>query len=236
MTPARPGARCRADGERQRVPSPPRSALRDAAWRPTRPQLVRLLVGLSVFGFGEALIVLSKLGNSPWTVLAAGVAKQTGLEIGTATILVSIVVLLLWIPLRERPGFGTIANAIVIGLAIDATLAVFSSPDAPALRVALLLGGIATVGLGSGLYINAALGRGPRDGLMTSLHHHTGRPLVVVRTAIELTALVIGIALGGLFGIGTIAFALLIGPAVHLALRMLPQSAPLPAEVDPVQN
>ena len=216
--------------------SPPRSALRDAAWRPTGPQLARLVLGLSVFGFGEALIVLSTLGNSPWTVLAAGVARQTGLEIGTATILVSIVVLLLWIPLRERPGFGTIANAIVIGLAIDATLALFSSPDALAMRIALLLGGIATVGVGSGLYINAALGRGPRDGLMTSLHHHTGRPLVLVRTAIELTALAIGIALGGLFGIGTIAFALLIGPAVHFALRILPQSTPVPVDVDPVQN
>ncbi len=216
--------------------SPAPSALRDAAWRPTPAQLVRLLAGLTVFGFGEALIVLSKLGNSPWTVLASGVSKQTGLDIGTATILISVVVLLLWIPLRERPGFGTIANAIVVGLAIDATLGLFSSPDALALRVLLLFSGIAIVGLGSGLYINAALGRGPRDGLMTSLSHHTGRPIALVRTAIELTALVGGVALGGLFGIGTIAFALLIGPAVHLALRLLPQSAPLPAYVDPVQN
>lgn len=197
---------------------------------------MRLLIGLCVFGAGEALIVRSALGNSPWTVLAAGVAKQTGLEIGTATIAISVVVLLLWIPLRERPGFGTVANAIVVGLAIDATLGLFAAPDALALRVALLLGGIATVGLGSGLYINAALGRGPRDGLMTSLSHHTGRPIVIVRTAIELTALVIGVALGGLFGIGTIAFALLIGPAVHLALRLLPQSVPAGTYVDPVQN
>ncbi len=217
--------------------SPAPSALRDAAWRPTPAQLVRLLAGLTVFGFGEALIVLSKLGNSPWTVLASGVSKQTGLDIGTATILISVVVLLLWIPLRERPGFGTIANAIVVGLAIDATLGLFSSPDAPGpARRCCCSAASPIVGLGSGLYINAALGRGPRDGLMTSLSHHTGRPIALVRTAIELTALVVGVALGGLFGIGTIAFALLIGPAVHLALRLLPQSAPLPAYVDPVQN
>ena len=183
------------------------------------------MAGLVLFGFGEALLVLSKLGNSPWTVLASGVSEQTGMAIGTATILISVVVLLIWIPLREQPGFGTIANAVVIGLAIDATLAVLSPPSAPAVRVLLVALGIGLVGLGSGLYINAALGRGPRDGLMTAIHHRTGRPIALVRTVIEVSVLVAGIALGGLFGPATIAFALLIGPSVHLALHLLPASS-----------
>jgi len=203
---------------------PAASALRDATWRPSGPQLARLTAGLVLFGFGEALLVLSKLGNSPWTVLASGVSEQTGMAIGTATILISVVVLLIWIPLREQPGFGTIANAVVIGLAIDATLAVLSPPSAPAVRVLLVALGIGLVGLGSGLYINAALGRGPRDGLMTAIHHRTGRPIALVRTVIEVSVLVAGIALGGLFGPATIAFALLIGPSVHLALHLLPAS------------
>ena len=204
---------------------PAASALRDATWRPSGPQLARLTAGLVLFGFGEALLVLSKLGNSPWTVLASGVSEQTGMAIGTATILISVVVLLIWIPLRERPGFGTVANAIVIGLAIDATLGVLSPPSAPAVRVLLVALGIGLVGLGSGLYINAALGRGPRDGLMTAIHHRTGRPIALVRTVIEVSVLVAGIALGGLFGPATIAFALLIGPSVHLALHLLPASS-----------
>ncbi len=206
--------------------SAPPSALRDAAWRPTAPQLVRLMIGLVIFGCGDALLILADLGNSPWTVLAGGMAKQTGIEIGLCTIIISGVVLLLWIPLRERPGLGTVMNAIVIGLAIDATLAVFSPPSALIVRIALVLLGIALVGVGSGLYINAALGRGPRDGLMTALHLRTGRPIALVRTVIEVTALAIGIALGGVFGVGTIAFAVLIGPAVHLALRVLPAAPP----------
>jgi uncharacterized membrane protein YczE len=205
----------------------PRSALRDATWRPNPSQLVRLLCGLTLFGIGEALLVLAALGNSPWTVLAAGVAEQTGLKIGTATILISVVVLLIWIPLRERPGFGTLANAIVIGLVIDATLAVLDPPGALGLRVALVATGIALVGLGSGLYINAALGRGPRDGLMTAIHHPTGRSIALVRTVIEVGVMAVGVVLGGLFGPATIAFALLIGPAVHVALRLLP-AAPRP--------
>ncbi|HVP03620.1 MAG TPA: hypothetical protein VMT10_13695 [Solirubrobacteraceae bacterium] len=205
---------------------PARSALRDATWRPSHRQLARLIAGLVLFGAGEALLVLAALGNSPWTVLAAGVANQTGLKIGTATILISVAVLLVWIPLRERPGFGTIANALVIGLVIDGTLALVATPSAPALRVLFVAAGIALVGLGSGLYINAALGRGPRDGLMTAIHHHTGRSIALVRTVIEVGVLVAGVALGGLFGPATVAFALLIGPSVHMALRLLPAGAP----------
>jgi uncharacterized membrane protein YczE len=179
-----------------------------------------LFAGLCVFGAGEALIVDAELGNSPWTVFAEGVSKQTPLSIGTATVATSFVLLLLWIPLRQRPGLGTIANAIVVGLAIDATLSLL--PDHPPLaaRIAEVPVGIAVVALGSGLYLGAALGPGPRDGFMTGLHRLTGRPIALVRAAIELTALTVGAILGGTFGIGTIAFALLIGPAVAQALRL----------------
>ena len=197
-------------------------ALSSSGWRASPAQFMRLLLGLWIFGTGDALLVIAELGNSPWTVFAAGVGEQTGMKVGTATIVVSFGVLLLWIPLRERPGLGTIANAIVIGLAIDATTAVLDTPGSTAARWALMLGGIGLVGVGSGLYINAALGRGPRDGLMTGIHLRTGVPIAAVRAGIEISVLVAGVILGGLAGVGTIAFALLVGPAVALALRVLP--------------
>jgi uncharacterized protein len=188
-------------------------------WRASPRRLASLLFGLVLFGAGEAMLVASELGNSPWTVFAEGVEKQTPLSVGAATVVTSFVILLLWIPLRQRPGLGTIANAIVVGLAIDATLLVL--PDRAALgpRIGELVAGIALVAVGSAFYLGAALGPGPRDGLMTGLHRVTGRPVALLRTLIELAALTIGVVLGGTFGPGTIAFALLIGPAVALALR-----------------
>ena len=189
-------------------------------WRPSPARLVRLLVGLVIFGAGDALLVASLLGNSPWTVFAQGVAVQTPLSVGAATIATSFVLLLLWIPMGQRPGLGTILNAIVVGLALDATLLVLPDSAPLAVRGFEVLAGIALVGIGSGLYLSTALGPGPRDGLMTGLHRLTGRSVAVVRTAIEITALVVGVILGGRFGIGTIAFALLIGPAVALGLRL----------------
>lgn len=198
-----------------------------ARWRPTPWQLVQVLVGLWLFGTGEALIVAAKLGNSPWTVLAQGVSKHTPLSIGAATFAISVLVLLCWIPLREWPGLGTVLNAIVIGVAIDATLAVLPQLGSHAVRWAALLGGIAIVGLGSGLYLTAALGPGPRDGLMTGLHALYGWPLAAVRTGIELTAVTAGFFLGGTVGIGSVLFALLIGHAVSLGVRRLgPHAAP----------
>ena len=202
-------------------------ALSTSGWRANPAQLTRLLIGLWIFGTGEALLIVAELGNSPWTVFAAGVGEQTGLNVGTATILVSFGVLLLWIPLRERPGLGTIANAIVIGLEIDATTAVIDTPGSIVARWAMMLGGIAIVGVGSGLYINAALGRGPRDGLMTGLHRRLGWPIWLVRTLLEGSALVAGWLLGGAVGVGTVAFALLVGPLVGKALPWL--DTPLPA-------
>ena len=174
-----------------------------------------------VFGVGEACLVASELGNSPWTVFAEGISKQTELTVGAATVATSFAILLLWIPLRERPGLGTIANAIVVGLAIDLALLVLPDHAPLGVRVLEVAGGILLVGIGSGFYLGAALGPGPRDGLMTGLHRATGRSIALMRGAIEVTALVVGIALGGTFGAGTIAFALLIGPAVALALRVV---------------
>jgi uncharacterized membrane protein YczE len=194
-------------------------------WRPGPRRLLRLLAGLWIFGTGEGLVVDSELGNSPWTVFAEGISVHSPLSVGAATVLTSFVILLVWIPLRERPGLGTIANAVVIGIAIDVTLSYLGRAPL-GIRVAELLAGIALVGVGSGLYLNAALGPGPRDGLMMGLHRLTGRPVALLRGAIEVSALVVGAILGGTVGIGTVAFALLVGPAVAAALRLLPAGPP----------
>ncbi len=196
------------------------AATEPSRWRASPARLTRLMAGLVLFGIGEGLVVVSELGNSPWTVFAEGVSVQTPLSIGAATVATSFVVLLIWIPLRERPGLGTVANAIVVGLVIDLTLAVLDTGPL-ALRIAELLGGIALVGVGSAIYLGAALGPGPRDGLMTGLHRITGRPIALLRGAIEVTALVVGALLGGTVGVGTVAFALLVGPAVQTALRVI---------------
>src|SRR3954451_14182380 len=188
-------------------------------WRASPRRLASLLFGLCVFGAGEACLVASDLGNSPWSVFAQGISKQTPLSIGTATIAMSFALLLLWIPLRQRPGLGTILNALVIGVAIDATLAGLPGHAPLAARYLEVVGGIALVATGSAFYLGAALGPGPRDGLMTGLHRVTGRPVALVRGSIEVGVLLAGVLLGGTFGIGTIAFALLIGPAVARALR-----------------
>jgi uncharacterized membrane protein YczE len=167
------------------------------------------------------MLVSSELGNSPWTVLAEGVAVQTPLAIGVATVGISFLVLLAWIPLGQRPGLGTIANAIVIGLAIDASLAWLPEPSELLPRYGLVAGGIALVGLGSGLYLTCFLGPGPRDGLMTGISRRSGLSLRLVRTAIEIAALATGAVLGGTVGVGTLGFALLIGPTVQAAVMAL---------------
>ena len=190
-------------------------------WIPTPLSGTRLLAGLLLFGAGEALLIFSALGNTPWTVLAEGVSLQTPLSVGAATVVISFVVLALWLVVRQAPGIGTIANAIVIGVAIDATLALLPADGALGARVVAMLGGIALVAVGSGLYLGARLGPGPRDGLMTGIHRRTGWPIAPVRVGIELSAVAAGAALGGTVGLGTILFALAIGPAVALALRLL---------------
>ena len=192
-------------------------------WRASPRRLTQLVIGLGLFGAGEACLVTSALGNSPWSVFAQGVARQTPLSIGAATIAMSFAILLAWIPLRQRPGLGTLANAVVIGLAIDAVLLALPDHAPLGVRAGEVVAGIALVGLGSALYLGSALGPGPRDGLMTGLHRRTGRPVALVRGTIEVGALVAGVLLGGTFGVGTVAFALLIGPTVVLALRLTRQ-------------
>ena len=190
-------------------------------WRPRPAQLARLLPGLWLFGTGEACLVHSRLGNSPWTVLAQGVSRHTPLSVGNATIVISFLVMLAWIPLRQRPGLGTVLNAVLIGVAIDVILPVLPGPGGYGERLAFVVAGIALVATGSGLYLTAHLGPGPRDGLMTGLHFRTGRSLRLIRTLLEGSALIVGFALGGRAGIGTVAFALLVGPGVQRTVRML---------------
>ena len=184
-------------------------------WRPGPARLAILVAGLWLFGSGEACIVAADLGNSPWTVLAQGVSLNTPLGIGAATIVISFLVLCAWIPLRQQPGLGTILNAIVIGVALGVMVDVLPADPSGAARWLLLGLGIGAVAVGGGLYLGMRLGPGPRDGLMTGLHARTGRSLRLVRTVIELSALTAGFLLGGTVGIGTVAFALLIGPGVH---------------------
>jgi len=184
-------------------------------WRPGPARLVLLIVGLWIFGTGESCLVASRLGNSPWVVLSEGVERHSLLSVGIATIAISVIVLLLWIPLRQRPGLGTILNAIIIGLAIAVMLPLLPSHPGPGVAWPLMAGGIALVAVGGGIYLGTRLGPGPRDGLMTGLHARTGRSLRLVRTCIEVTVMAAGYALGGRVGVGTVAFALLIGPGVQ---------------------
>ena len=190
-------------------------------WRAGPRRLLRLVGGLWLFGVGEAMIVHADLGNSPWTVFAQGVAIHTPLSIGTATIVLSFLVMAVWIPLRQAPGLGTILNAILIGIAIDVTLPLLPATDGLGWRALLLAAGIAIIATGSGLYLTSYLGPGPRDGLMTALHHRTGRSLRLWRTVIESLALIAGFLLGGVVGVGTVAYAILIGPGVQAAVQRL---------------
>lgn len=185
------------------------------------PRLARLLFGLTLFGLGLALMVISDLGLSPWDVLHQGISRQTGIPIGTAVIITGFAVLLLWIPLHERIGIGTIANAIVIGLVLDGALLVLPETlENVVLRWVALLAGVVIVAIGSGFYIGAGLGPGPRDGLMTGLARR-GISLAWARAWIEITALVTGWLLGGTVGVGTVLFAFGMGPLVQFFLRRL---------------
>jgi uncharacterized membrane protein YczE len=182
--------------------------------------LVQLYVGLALYGASSALLVVSGLGLEPWNVLHQGLAELTGLTIGVVSIIVGAAVLLLWIPLRQRPGLGTVSNVFVVGLAMDGTLALVPDAHGLAVRIPLLLVGILLNGAATGLYISANFGPGPRDGLMTGLHRLTGRSIRLMRTAIEVAVVATGFALGGTVGIGTLLYALAIGPLAQLFLRV----------------
>jgi uncharacterized membrane protein YczE len=180
-----------------------------------------LLVGLYLFGTGEALLVNASLGVSPWTVLAQGIGNHLGINVGWATLIISCFVLLLWIPIKERPGLGTIANALVIALALERGVGFLPTPTAVGWQLAEVLAGVVTIGVGSGLYLTTNLGPGPRDGWMTGVHHKTGWPVARVRLGIEIVALGLGWLLGGTVGIGTVLFALMIGPSVAYGLKVV---------------
>jgi uncharacterized membrane protein YczE len=181
-------------------------------------RLPQLYAGLVLYGLSIALMVRSHLGNAPWDVLHSGLAGHLPLTLGEALVIVSFLVMLLWIPLREVPGIGTISNAIVIGVAADAFLSVLDQPGAMWLRGVLMVGGVVICGLATAMYIGAQLGRGPRDGLMTGLARRTGLSLRLVRTLLEITVVVIGLLLGGITSLNTVLYALAIGPLTQLML------------------
>ena len=178
----------------------------------------QLMVGLVLYGVSLALMVRGDIGLAPWDVLHSGLIRHVPITLGQAVVVMSFVVLLLWIPLREQPGIGTIANALVVGFSADATLAILDEPSALAARIALMVGGVVLCGIASGLYIGAQLGRGPRDGLMTGLARRTGLSLRLVRTALEVVVVLVGLALGGVLGVGTVVYALTIGPLTQVFL------------------
>ncbi len=208
---------------------PPRAAL---AGRRVPRRLVQLYAGLALYGASMALIIRSTLGNMPWDVLHQGLAERSGLTIGVVSIVVGAVVLLAWIPLRQRPGLGTVSNVVVIGVAVDATLAVVPAPGELPLRVGLLVAGVLLNALATAAYIGVHLGPGPRDGLMTGLVRRTGGSVRLVRTSIEVVVVLTGWLLGGTLGAGTVLYALAIGPLVQLLLP--PLSVALPPVASPV--
>ncbi|MGW7208646.1 membrane protein YczE [Streptomyces sp. NPDC054837] len=183
-------------------------------------RLIQLYAGLALYGASSALLVEAGLGLEPWNVLHQGLAELTGLTIGVVSIFVGAAVLLLWIPLRQRPGLGTVSNVFVVGIAMDGTLAAMPEAHTLAVRIPLLLAGILLNGVATGLYIAARFGPGPRDGLMTGLHQRTGRSIRLMRTAVEIAVVATGFALGGTIGVGTVLYAVSIGPLAQLFLRM----------------
>ncbi|MET0672472.1 MAG: hypothetical protein ABWY37_03170 [Microbacterium pygmaeum] len=188
-------------------------------------RVTQLLIGLVLYGAGCALTVEAGLGVDPWTVFAQGISVHTGIGVGWVTNIVGFLVLLLWIPLRQKPGVGTIANILLVGTSMQAVLWLMAPVHGLAAQIAVLLGGILLVAIASGLYIGARFGPGSRDGLMTGLHARLGWPIWVSRATVEVTVLLIGWLLGGTVGIGTVLFAALIGPLVHLALPLLDTAA-----------
>jgi uncharacterized membrane protein YczE len=194
-------------------------------------RLVQLYAGLTLYGASASLILLSSLGNDPWDVLHQGLSRHTGIGTGTWVCLVGAIVLLGWIPLRQRPGLGTVSNVIVIGVVVELMLAAFPPAQGLLLRATLLVAGVVLNGVATGMYIGARFGPGPRDGLMTGLASR-GLSLRAVRTAIELTVLTLGALLGGTVGVGTIVYALSIGPLAHVfvpAFTVREARAPEPA-------
>lgn len=195
-------------------------------WDLTPTRVAILFFGLIIFGLGDSLLIQSNLGNAPWSVLAQGLAKTFHSEIGIFTFIISAIVLLLWIPLREKPGFGTLSNIVLIAGAIQFGIDFIPVATNTLIGLLYIFGGIALVGAGSSLYITCGLGPGPRDGLMTALHHRSGIRVGRVRLAIEGTVLILGALLGGRLGVGTALFALLIGQSIAIFLGIVARLTP----------
>ena len=189
--------------------------------KPKLTTLIMLVIGLFLFGLGEAIIIGSGSGVSPWTVLAQGISSKTDLSIGVATFLISIFILIFWVPLKQIPGIGTILNAIIIASAIDLTLGFIPKPELIYLKILQASFGILIVGIGSGIYLASNLGPGPRDGLMIGLQQKTNTSIPLIRTIIEIAAVTVGWFLGGIVGIGTILFVFGIGPCVGVGLTLV---------------
>jgi uncharacterized membrane protein YczE len=186
--------------------------------KPKSITLIYLILGLILFGLGETLLITAGVGVSPWTVLAQGISFKTGYSIGLTTFFVSIGVLCLWIPLRQKPGVGTILNTIIVSIVIDVSLPYLPAPELLVFQILQVIIGVVIVGLGSGFYLIANLGPGSRDGLMTGLQKKTNLPIYLIRAILEISAVTVGWYLGGIVGIGTIVFALAIGPFVSAGL------------------
>ena len=187
-------------------------------FKPKFNTFIYLSLGLILFGLGETLLITANQGVSPWTVLAQGLSFQFNLSIGVTTFIVSIIVLFFWYPLKQKPGLGTLLNVILISIVIDLSTPILMYPKTFLYQIIQSVIAVFIVGLGSGFYLTANLGPGPRDGLMTGLQKLTDQPIALIRTVIEVTAVVIGFYLGGVVGIGTLLFAFGIGPAVSLGL------------------
>jgi uncharacterized membrane protein YczE len=190
-------------------------------WDLSIQRVLILFFGLAIFGLGDALIIQSGLGNAPWSVLAQGISLKTGLTIGTSTLIIGAAVLLIWIPLRERPGFGTLSNILIISLFIEIGTRIFPAQESLVIGLFFVGIGIALIGIGSALYITCGLGPGPRDGAMTGLHNRTGVRVGRVRLGLEVVVSILGAALGGTLGLGTLLFALFIGQSVAISFGAL---------------
>lgn len=184
------------------------------------PRLPQLVLGLAVFGSGIAFMAAAGVGLGPWEVLHQGISRRTGIPLGSVSILLGAPILLLWLPIGERPGIGTVLNVLLIGTATNLVLPLLPAPEELPLQLAMMAAGVVGIGIGSGMYLGTDLGAGPRDGLMTGLHHRFGWSIRRTRTGIELVVLALGFLMGGTVGIGTVAFAFGIGPVVQWALTI----------------
>ena len=202
----------------KKIPNLTWSSSNPLNFKPNIKTLIYLVLGLSLFAIGETLLITANQGVSPWTVLAQGISFQTNLSIGFTTFIVSLIVLILWYPLKQKPGLGTILNIVLISIIIDLTIPILPYPKSFLFQIIQSIIAVFIVGLGSGFYLTANLGPGPRDGLMTGLQSLTNQPIALIRTIIEVSAVGLGFYLGGIVGIGTLLFAFGIGPCVAFGL------------------